>query len=283
MSNKPSAPSRPDGEATFGSSIRKPKSSQESRSKDYVRHIKPGTPGSFKSYNQGTQPFSRPPQPVFRPLQPSQMGLNPQIGGPPQPGYTPQAGYPQQFGYRPQNGSYTNGGPTWATNHFPRSDDLPRPNGSYHPFDRILPPGYRQGLSQPQSQIQPRRQRQPDDDREFFDLNAVQISAEDRVRYDGDADEHMRELLSGAIGDGEEGMGDDKIQEGQDVVEGFATGVRLMPHQVRGVRWMGNRESGRKYGGILADVNNWISRKSINADGRRIWVWGRLCRRLRES
>lgn len=65
----------------------------------------------------------------------------------------------------------------------------------------------------------------------------------------------MRELLSGAIGDGEGEMGDDGVQDGEDVIEGFAKGVRLMPHQVRGVKWMKSRESGRKYGGILADVS----------------------------
>jgi SNF2 family DNA or RNA helicase len=29
-----------------------------------------------------------------------------------------------------------------------------------------------------------------------------------------------------------------------------------MPHQVRGVRWMRDRETGRKHGGILADVSH---------------------------
>lgn len=59
----------------------------------------------------------------------------------------------------------------------------------------------------------------------------------------------MRELLSGAIGD------EDGIEEGSDVVEGFKDGVRLMPHQIRGVQWMKKRESARNTGGILADVS----------------------------
>jgi len=91
-------------------------------------------------------------------------------------------------------------------------------------------------------------------EREVFDLN-VGATAEDYEKHNGDADEHMRELLSGAIGDGEGEMGDDRIEDGDDVIEGFAKGIRLMPHQVRGTKWMKGRESGRKYGGILADVS----------------------------
>ncbi|BEJ17181.1 hypothetical protein CspHIS471_0605820 [Cutaneotrichosporon sp. HIS471] len=86
------------------------------------------------------------------------------------------------------------------------------------------------------------------EDREDFDLNNVQLTAEDYERHH-DADEEMRELLAGAVGDGE----DDPGKEGDDIVEGFAKDIKLMPHQVRGVRWMRERESGRKRGGILAD------------------------------
>ncbi|ORX33465.1 SNF2 family N-terminal domain-domain-containing protein, partial [Kockovaella imperatae] len=95
----------------------------------------------------------------------------------------------------------------------------------------------------------------PDDEPqgEVFDLNKIEYNQADWERHQGDADEHMRELLSGAVGDGEDDMGEDKVQEGEDIVEGFADNVRLMPHQVRGVRWMRQRESARKYGGILAD------------------------------
>ena len=90
---------------------------------------------------------------------------------------------------------------------------------------------------------------------ETFNLDLARITAEDYIPHQGDADKHMRELLSGAIGDAEGDMGDDAIKEGEDIVEGFAKDVHLMPHQVRGVRWMRGRESGRKYGGILADVS----------------------------
>ena len=64
----------------------------------------------------------------------------------------------------------------------------------------------------------------------------------------------MRDLLAGAIGEGEE-MGEG-VTEADMEVEGFTQRVKLMPHQVRGVKWMKAREAGRtKFGGILADVS----------------------------
>lgn len=99
---------------------------------------------------------------------------------------------------------------------------------------------------------EPPAPREPEEG-ERFDIDAVRLSASDLERCDGDAEAHMRELLSGAIGAGEEALGEDS--EGGDLVEGFAKGIRLMPHQVRGVRWMRSREANRKTGGILADVS----------------------------
>lgn len=89
------------------------------------------------------------------------------------------------------------------------------------------------------------------EDAEFFDLRKVQITAADLEERDADAEKHMRRLLSDAIGDDDA----EDIEEGDREIEGFADNVRLMPHQVRGVRFMRKRESGRNYGGILADVS----------------------------
>ncbi|WVF70244.1 hypothetical protein IAT40_005033 [Kwoniella sp. CBS 6097] len=97
------------------------------------------------------------------------------------------------------------------------------------------------------------KQEEDDVQREEFNIDSAPITAEDYQRFTGDAEKHMQELLSGAIGEGEGDMGDDGAQEGEDIIDGFAHGIKLMPHQVRGVKWMRNRESGRKYGGILAD------------------------------
>lgn len=118
-----------------------------------------------------------------------------------------------------------------------------RPNPGARPLAASLPP--------------PRPSKPAGDDNpaEIFNLDSAHLDAEDYVRHHGDPDKHMRELLSGAVGDGEDQMGDDQIKEGEDIVDGFANSVRLMPHQVRGTHWMRVRESGRKYGGILADVS----------------------------
>ena len=96
-------------------------------------------------------------------------------------------------------------------------------------------------------------QRKEDDGEEFSNaLNNVKNDPDDHLRVSADqAEADMRELLSGAIGDGE----DDQGEEGSNMVDGFAEGMSLMPHQVRGVAWMGKRETGRSRGGILADVS----------------------------
>jgi SNF2 family DNA or RNA helicase len=85
---------------------------------------------------------------------------------------------------------------------------------------------------------------------EVFDLNTANITAEDTMYLDRDSEKHMRELLSGAIGEGE-----DDGEEAMDTVHGLAEGVTLMPHQQRGVRWLKKREAAKNFGGILADVS----------------------------
>ena len=85
-------------------------------------------------------------------------------------------------------------------------------------------------------------------------LNNVQVDPSDYTRVSADqAEADMRELLSGAIGDGEDNTGG--VEDGSNLVDGFAEGMSLMPHQIRGVSWMGKREVGTKRGGILADVS----------------------------
>lgn len=99
----------------------------------------------------------------------------------------------------------------------------------------------------------PRDPEEVEENGENFDLNQAKFSAEDFERFHGDPEEQMRDLLAGAVGEGEDE--EEKDDEGADTIDGFADGMRLMPHQVRGVRWMRERETGRKYGGILADVS----------------------------
>lgn len=63
-----------------------------------------------------------------------------------------------------------------------------------------------------------------------------------------DAENELRDLLASNIGDGEE----EEVDEEEAEVEGMPD-VRLRPHQIRARAWMRERESGKKYGGILAD------------------------------
>lgn len=53
--------------------------------------------------------------------------------------------------------------------------------------------------------------------------------------------------------------GEGQIDMSQAIVEGFRENVILLPHQVLGRLWMGERETGKKMGGILADDMGWVS------------------------
>jgi len=96
---------------------------------------------------------------------------------------------------------------------------------------------------------------------EMFDLSTAGITAEDANYLDRDSEKHMRELLSGAIGEGE-----DDGEEPMETVHGLAEGVTLMPHQQRGVRWLKKREAARNFGGILADVSLLFTVTNLLAD-----------------
>jgi hypothetical protein len=96
---------------------------------------------------------------------------------------------------------------------------------------------------------------------EMFDLSTAGITAEDANYLDRDSEKHMRELLSGAIGEGE-----DDGEEPMETVHGLAEGVTLMPHQQRGVRWLKKREAARNFGGILADVSLSYAMMSLAVD-----------------
>ena len=44
-----------------------------------------------------------------------------------------------------------------------------------------------------------------------------------------------------------------EINDEDTVVPGFREGIKLMPHQVVARKWMKERETGKRNGGILAD------------------------------
>ncbi|KAH9974278.1 SNF2 family N-terminal domain-containing protein [Lactifluus volemus] len=66
--------------------------------------------------------------------------------------------------------------------------------------------------------------------------------------------EDLQDLLQQSFDGKEDGeVAHDDIDMSKAIVEGFREGIRLLPHQVVGRDWMAERESGKKYGGILAD------------------------------
>lgn len=80
---------------------------------------------------------------------------------------------------------------------------------------------------------------------------AIDMRVEHEARTTGDeAHKAMRDLLSGAVG----AIDISGVDMNDAVVDGFDDGFRLMPHQIQGRAWMKERETGKKTGGILADV-----------------------------
>jgi hypothetical protein len=132
---------------------------------------------------------------------------------------------------------------SWMTDQVITHQATQRLNGK--PPVNIIPYGLGAGSSNSGQQA--------DDGEDFSNaLNGIKHDPADTIRVSADqAEADMRELLSGAIGDGE----DNQAEEGSNLVDGFADGMSLMPHQVRGVAWLGQRETGLKRGGILADVS----------------------------
>lgn len=63
-----------------------------------------------------------------------------------------------------------------------------------------------------------------------------------------DAEKALQDLLMQSLNDAGE-----EIDLSMATVNGFREGVKLLPHQIVARKWMKDRESGKKLGGILAD------------------------------
>ncbi|PCH37549.1 hypothetical protein WOLCODRAFT_92425 [Wolfiporia cocos MD-104 SS10] len=63
-----------------------------------------------------------------------------------------------------------------------------------------------------------------------------------------EAEKALRDLVTGAFA-----HADLDVDSADAEVEGFRSGIRLLPHQIVGRKWMADRETGKKAGGILAD------------------------------
>ncbi|KAF8470373.1 SNF2 family N-terminal domain-containing protein [Gautieria morchelliformis] len=63
-----------------------------------------------------------------------------------------------------------------------------------------------------------------------------------------EADKELKELFEGVLEDGPA-----EIDMSEAIVDGFADGITLKPHQIKGRLWMRDRETDRKAGGMLCD------------------------------
>lgn len=68
-----------------------------------------------------------------------------------------------------------------------------------------------------------------------------------------EAEKDLKELFTQSFDGRDEGEGEIEIDMADAVVEGFQDDVRLLPHQILGRKWMEERESNKRFGGILAD------------------------------
>ena len=78
-------------------------------------------------------------------------------------------------------------------------------------------------------------------------MRVAETTTEYRVTQE-DTDKALRDLMSDVRNDIEE-----EIDMSESVVPGFRDGILLLPHQIVGRKWMAERETGKRTGGILAD------------------------------
>lgn len=87
---------------------------------------------------------------------------------------------------------------------------------------------------------------------EVFDIRGIDLMHDPRMSSQ-DAQKALRDLISDVYSheDQEVDMADAKV-------EGFQDTVLLLPHQVLGRKWMAERETGKKSGGLLADEMGFV-------------------------
>lgn len=98
-------------------------------------------------------------------------------------------------------------------------------------------------------QVVPRARREDDE----FNLDAANGIIE---TYMSQAEAHkaLQDLVSDAYN-----QIDQPVSVEDAIVDGFNEGITLLPHQVLGRKWMAERESGKKSGGILADDMGFVA------------------------
>ncbi|THH19390.1 hypothetical protein EW146_g1739 [Bondarzewia mesenterica] len=85
----------------------------------------------------------------------------------------------------------------------------------------------------------------------FEDVNVDSLY--DPKKSTQEAEKDLKDFLQQSFDGRDDGQDGDEIDMSETIVEGFRDGITLLPHQVIGRRWMRERESAKKLGGILAD------------------------------
>lgn len=112
-----------------------------------------------------------------------------------------------------------------------------RPSSSNPPVPIRIPSN--RDLPQPAPYIQR--------DNSHFNLDVADAIPDPYVSQ-AEAQKALQDLVSDAYNEVDQPV---SIEDA--IVEGFNEGVKLLPHQVLGRKWMADRETGKKNGGILAD------------------------------
>jgi hypothetical protein len=103
--------------------------------------------------------------------------------------------------------------------------------------------------------------------------------ADNTVEYrtsSADAEKALRDLMSDARNEMHA-----EVDMAEAIVPGFREGIVLLPHQVVGRKWMAERESGKRTGGILADDMGYAFHSSLSKSYVEfIPVWARRYRPL---
>ena len=105
--------------------------------------------------------------------------------------------------------------------------------------------------SAPQPTLKPTVVDDGDDEGEGINVEA-NINIQDEHDYSGKSATQIEDDVKGLF-KGTAVNHEVEIKEGDDIVEKFVDGFRLLRHQIQARVWMKERESGSSRGGILAD------------------------------
>ncbi|KDQ54158.1 hypothetical protein JAAARDRAFT_697737 [Jaapia argillacea MUCL 33604] len=138
--------------------------------------------------------------------------------------------------------------------HIPSNRDLPKPSG----FNPNVVPSNRVPSNPPATQSRIPSNPSPTNYNattkdalwETFDVPDANDLYDPRTSAE-EAEKALRALCEDTMA--QDAIPDDIDLEKDSIVEGFRAGIKLLPHQVVGRKWMREREEGKKTGGILAD------------------------------